>query len=222
MIEQAIYPDWIPDSVQASAEYWARHWPDGSKKREALGRLITDPRMKHVWGELTKRHRQNGRLFHRVRPEEFANCGPEEAHGEALARLVHLVARAAGDEVATSSLPEVREGRENKRLELQTFQEVAEIHVNVASAKSVAAFMALLEEELRDARDDADPLVIERDRKSDRVASGVQIVIAAHMEEVFGKRLDGLSAVLAAVALGKPKLNPRVSRSALTRRPLRR
>src|SRR5919204_6326630 len=63
--------------------------PFTDPSRTILIRLLTDPRMRSVWAELTRKERRTGRFLHPSRLEHFAEAS--ERQDRTMGVLIHLV-----------------------------------------------------------------------------------------------------------------------------------
>jgi hypothetical protein len=227
----------VPASVARAA--WtvgqslaADGYPIKHEQWAILRRLVTDARMLRVWKELTRLKRQGGGYFHpaklrsdkpvfKRRLEEPA-LTQDEVQAEALAELFHFAYCAARDRITVSKASEVEEMKAKLLQRAQTLRDIADDLIAANPADPLDAVDALrrvaawLEAGAASLRPPDDPLTIQNER-GDRVVRGVQIVIAAHLREAFGKPLDGTAATLAAVALGQ-ETSERVTRSAFSGR----
>jgi hypothetical protein len=194
------------------------------KEREILRRLTTDPQMKSVWRELTKRNRTNGSFVYPARPRgDKPAVSPDEVQGQALSELFHLAYCSARDGRSTSTLDQAMDHRREIGVRVTTLRECAEMRRQdligapqaVADADAVDRAAEWFEAISRDIRSIDDPLSVQRQR-GDPLVNGVAATIGVWLFERFGKRFDETAATLASVALGKPA-NPRAVRSALAR-----
>jgi hypothetical protein len=222
--EPITLPDWLPWPVVMTARHIEARCSSG-EQHTILARLATDPRMRGVWTELTRRKRPGGGFFH---PAKWRLDKPpltqDEAQAEALGELFHFVFCAASDRVQVSKPDEVV-GLKAKLLErARLVREIADDLITMNSANPLVTANADALRQVAGWNEDAasmlrqpsDPLIIQNDR-GDRVVRGVQIICAAQLIETFGKRLDRTAATLAAVALDA-KTSERVTRSAFSRR----
>ena len=208
-------PDWTPPAVVTQARrIEARNLPDS--QWVILHRLATDPRMQNVWRELTRHDRQNGQFLHPAKGQE--------AQADALGRLFFFSFSAARDEIGVSKPGDDAPLREALLKRIATLREIADElttpELSGPRAHWAAAFRYFaewLEGGFLTLRPPNDPLMVKKHR-GDPVDRGVQILLGAQLEDTFGKRLDGTAATIAAVALGKTKLSPRVARSAFSGR----
>jgi hypothetical protein len=224
-------PDWTPESLKPILEELHQHPRTTGPRRVVFERLVTDDRMRTVYDEFLRRDRQTSNFFH---PPTNTPDGrsAEEAQFGAIRELLGLVVSAAGDKIAVSKYEEIEAAKlrwveDAKRLRLlaQDIELAAELGAlgiddpesraqaseDVLLARRLAKWLEHLTSAMR--RPD-DPLVVERHR-GDPIVRGVQIMISVKLEETFGKRFDGIAAILTSVALGA-ETSPRVSRSALT------
>jgi hypothetical protein len=231
-------PDWVPPNVAAKVQHIAKQRLP-TEQWAILTRLITDPRMRNVWAELTRRRRPSRDFVHPVRQPNHVPLSPDDAQEEALAELLHFALRTAADKRAAGKLSEVEQTQGALRQEAQTLRRLAdELTASVAAAPENAPNIPLinLSQYLADAaalrrvadwrealtavgRGADDPLTITNYR-GDPIKRGVQITIACFLLAQFGDRLDGTAATLAEVALDlnkKGSRGRRASRSALSK-----
>jgi hypothetical protein len=224
-------PVWLPPAVARQTRLIEARC-SLAEHRAILRRLATDARMRGVWGELTRRKRKEGGFFHPAKPRldkpvfkrrlNKPALTQEEVQAEALGELFHFAFQAACDRVPVSK-PEDGAGLKAKLLEnARILREIADDMAAITSAYPLAVADAAAlrrvagwhETGAAVLRPPSDPLTIQYDR-GDRVVRGVQIVIAAHLRETFGKPLDGTAATLVSVAFDQPT-SERVTRSAFS------
>jgi hypothetical protein len=103
-------PEWVPKPVADRARELAQRGPPSP----GLLRLATDERMKRVWRELCRRHRDGGDYLHPVRilPKELAQV--EDRQGAGMAILFSNALAVAFDErwATTSTSKEAEAARE--------------------------------------------------------------------------------------------------------------
>ncbi|MCX7314451.1 MAG: hypothetical protein NTV56_22760 [Alphaproteobacteria bacterium] len=220
--EPITLPDWLPPAVAKQARRIEAQ-SLSTDQRAILLRLATDPRMRGVWNELTRRDRRGGGYFHPAkRPIGMPALTREEAQAEALGELFHFAFCAARDRLEVSK-PEDGAHLKAKLLEnARVLQEIADdmAAINLAYPLAAADAAALRrvagwhEDGAALLRTPSDPLTIHNDRGG-RVVRGVQIIIAVWLRDAFGRPLHGTAATLAAVALDQ-KTSERVTRSAFS------
>jgi hypothetical protein len=193
------------------------------REREILYRLVADPLMDGVWCELTKRNRTSGQYYHPARQSpQKPLLTQDDAQAQALRELFNLAYCSARDERSTSTLDQAMD-RRRKMINLATIlRECAEMRRQdllgdpqaADDAAAVDRVAEWFEGISKDTRSIADPLSVQRQR-GDPTVNGVAVDIGNWLSDRFGKRLAGIAATLASVALGKPA-SPRAVRSALT------
>jgi hypothetical protein len=226
-----VLPDWVPPAVKDTATRFTAHYLNSEIELAILRRLATDPRMKQVWTELTRRDRKTGQFFHPVtRSGSLDNRTQEQTQSDEMGRLFHFAFCAARDRVTVTKPSDIEPLRDLCEQRARVLRETADdleainssdprVSADAATLRRVAAWQDQAIEAMRPL---TDPTTVKYHR-GDPVARGVQIMIAAYLKDVFGQRLDGVAAILAAVALGQEKTSPRVSRSAFSgRKPPRR
>lgn len=211
-------PDWTPAPVAAIVLRIVR---DGLPDREAdiLTRLAIDPRMKLVWQELKRRTRPDQRYVHPATPPPHAPERDEHGRqGAALAETLHFAFCAARDQMRVSKVEESERRRQEVLAEAVTFRRAA-VLLPPPDAETFVRVADQWEGLATEVRAADDPMTVANDR-GDRLARGVQIIIAGFLLERFGDRLGRTAATLAAVALGlkSNKVSERVSRSAFSGR----
>ena len=188
-----------------------------------LKRLSTDERMRAAWTELTRFDRKTGAFVHPAfKRRESSIEDQNDIQHEALGLIYLFAFRAAADHVPVTKFAEQGPLRLLAEQRARTLNEIAEdlepigpqVLAEVAALRRVAAWQEQIAEALRPQND---PLTISNDR-GDRIERGVQIVLAAQLQETFGKHLHGTAARLATVALGLDRLlKARASRSAFSK-----
>jgi hypothetical protein len=197
-------------------------YPDRVREQRAiLKRMRTDHRMKKVWALLLSRKRPSREFAYPARPcNSTGSKSADEMQFDALRELFHFVFCAARDQMTVSKLIELQQSKEHLAKTAQTLRAVAndldlaaetgQLGVASAQEKLLAAHNSLslrrvagwLDQLSTAHRRPGDPMIVERHR-GDSVVRGVQILIAVKMEELFGDRLEGTTATLTSVALGK-------------------
>ncbi|WP_148360637.1 hypothetical protein [Acidisphaera rubrifaciens] len=185
--------------------------------------------MKHVWTTLRSRDRKTGSFRYPARLPASAPClAPEAAQDDALARTLYFVYRSATDQRRVSKADDLAPLIAARLAKAQALRDVAAelrsavrlrpdlaIPQHSADAEALERVAAWHDRQTATIRGPADPLTITNDR-GDPVVRAVQADIAGQLYDLFGDRLDGTAATLAAVALGVTT-SPRVSRSAFSR-----
>jgi hypothetical protein len=224
--EPMALPDWMPPAVQSAACWFALHCLNNQHELAILRRLSIDPRMERVWTELTRRDRKTGEFFHPVRRSgSLVNRTQDQAQHDEMARLFHFAFRATRDRMAVTKPSDIAPPLDLYAQRARVLRDIADdldainsadprVSADAATLRRVAAWQ---DQAIAAMRPPTDPMTI-KNHRGDPVARGVQILIAAHLEDVFTKRLDGTAATLAAVALGLELTSPRVSRSAFSGR----
>jgi hypothetical protein len=202
------------------------------EQRAILVRMTTDDRMKNVWALLRSRKRPSRNFVYPARPRDGTGSkSADERQFDALRKLFCDVFSAARDQMKVSRLIEIQQSKENlaknaKMLraiahDLDLAAETGQFGVVSTQDKLLAAINSIslrcvanwLDHLPTAHRRPGDPMIVDRHR-GDSVVRGVQISIAKKMEELFGVRLDGTTATLTSVALGK-KATAKTTRSAL-------
>lgn len=219
-------PAWMPIDVAWIVTRLAAQ-PLPSDQADTLIRLATDPRMRNVWKELTRRDRSSGGYVHPARPPAHSPVrGPDQAQATALAETLHFAFAAVRDQVRVTKAEEIGMKRSELLREAAGLRALArELRSSVyfydaqqrADADGLCRVAQWREEQAAAARPPHDPMVVQNHR-GDPVVRGVQVMIAAFLLDRFGDRLDGTAATLAAVGLGLNRLSERVSRSAFSGR----
>lgn len=198
-----------------------------SEQREILARLSGDPRMVSVWRELRR---------HNVQPSSA--WSPSEtvpdAISVAMAETLHFAFKVAQDRRTATKLAEVQRAKAEVLADAAALRRIAaEIDKSVqqapayvnrlvlpqftADAEALRRIAAWKDSLAADFRGEDDPLTITNDR-GDPTERGVQSSMAAFFRDRFGSRLDGIAAIVTAVALDLSKTpSARTSRSAFSR-----
>jgi hypothetical protein len=222
-LEPMSLPDWMPPAVQSVAR-WMLPCLSNQHELAILRRLAIDPRMEGVWRELTRRDRNTGEFLHTVRRSDpLLNCTHDQVHQDAMARTFHLAFCAAKDRMAVTKPSDAAPLRDLCEQRARVLRDVADDLDAINSADPHVSAAAATLRQVADWQDDGikilrsptDPMMV-KNHRGDPVARGVQIIIAAHFEELFGEHLNGTAATLAAVALGHNRTSPRISRSAFS------
>jgi hypothetical protein len=101
--EPMVLPDWVPPAVKDTATRFTAHYLNSEIELAILRRLATDPRMKQVWTELTRRDRKTGQFFHPVtRSGSLDNRTQEQTQSDEMGRLFHFAFCAARDRVTVT------------------------------------------------------------------------------------------------------------------------
>jgi hypothetical protein len=227
-------PGWLPLAVAVEVRLIEQ---DGLNNYSAaiLARLAADLRMRDVWKLLDRRDRAGGKYMHPAKsPAHAPRRPPDEAQASAMAETLHFAFCAARDRRTASKLDDVRRTKASIIADADALRRIAEevdmsvqqapvyfpqsdlpqYSADAAALRRIAAWKDAVAAEIRGTND---PLTITNDR-GDPLERGVQITIAAFLQDRFGDRLDGVSATLTAVALGMAKVpSPQVSRSGFSR-----
>jgi hypothetical protein len=169
--------------------------------RTILTRLLTDPRMRSVWAELTRKERRTGRFLHPSRLERFAEAS--ERQDRAMGALIFSVlwpyghgwrptARLRRD--VDKDRAEAREMARKLR-ELAAREGAVERPYTLVRAKKLEDAAEALDDIARDRFD-----VVDRDRGS-LEARGLAKWIAGRCEMLFGSPLPSVIATMTSVAL---------------------
>jgi hypothetical protein len=158
----------------------------------------------------------------------------DERQFDAMRQLFRSVFIAARDRTKVSRLIEIQQSKADLAKNVKTLRAVAhdldlaaetgQLGVTTARDKQLAAIDSAslrrvsgwLDHLSTAHRRPGDPMIVDRHR-GDSVVRGVQISIAKEIEELFGVRLDGTTATLTSVALGK-EANAKTTRSAFKKR----
>ncbi len=139
-----------------------------------------------------------------------------------MAETLHFALLAASDGVPVTKPEEIAAKKAELLREAETLRQDAAAAaagafgpVGAADAGALDRAAARKEAQAASGRPPTDPLMVKNDR-GDPVTRGVQIIIAAFLEDRFGDRLYGTAAALTGVALGLPTPSARVSQSAFS------
>ncbi|OZB21970.1 MAG: hypothetical protein B7X49_17400 [Acidiphilium sp. 34-64-41] len=182
-------------------------------------RLISDERMSAVWKTLQARKRPVRQyLYPAIQPPHAPPTDAEGRQAAALAETFLFALTAARDGVRVSK-PDESERRRQEILQQATIFSDSAKFLPPQDAETFARATAQWTAAANNIRGADDPLTVSNDR-GDRLARGVQIIIAVFLLDRFGNRLDGTAATLTAVALGlkSSEVSVRVSRSAFSGR----
>jgi hypothetical protein len=195
-------PTWVPTAVAGLArEPSAPPFPD-DPSRTILIRLLTDPRMRSVWAELTRKERRTGRFLHPSRLERFAEAS--ERQDRAMGALISLVLWPYGHGVR----PTARLRRDVDKDRAQAWEMARKLRELAAREGAVERPKMLVRaKKLEDAAEALDEIasdrpfaVVDRDRGS-LEARGLAIWIAHSCEMLFGSPLPSVIATMTSVAL---------------------
>jgi hypothetical protein len=218
-----VLPDWLPPSVADRARK-IEITAHTDEQLAILARMATDGRMRSVWRELTRRERKTGAFFHPAKARPDLNfTSPDQIQAQALDELFFFVFSAARDRMSTSTPDQVEAVRRGTMVRVKILRECASFLRQkcvdqpqaIADAEAVDRVANWFQGLATGVRSSSDPLTVRRER-GDPIVRGVSAIIGVWLSERFGKRLDGIAAKLASVALGKPA-KARAVRSALRR-----
>ena len=225
-----------PDPIKLILKGIDRHPRTFGPHRAAFEKLMNDRRMQEVYGQFLRRDRQTGEFYYRPQNPKAGHT-PEEAQVTAIREILQLSISAAADKIAVSKYEQIEAAKqrwldEAKRLRLlandvELAAELGLLGVDDPASVALASehievarrFANWLEHLTSGLRRSDDPLVVAR-ISGDPVVRGVQTMIAVKLKEQFGRRCDGIAAILTSVVLGA-ETTPRVSRAALTRKKTR-
>jgi hypothetical protein len=200
------------------------------EQRQILERMTTDERMPKVWTALTSRKRPSREFVYPVIRDNDGTTSKDDTQSETLRELFYFVFCAARDKITVSLPSQIEESKERLLRTVTTMRSVAQdldlaiitgqLGVVDENDKILARWHS---DSLRQVgnwldhlagahRPLDDVLVVER-QSGDPVARGVQILIAAKLNELFGSVLHGIAATLSSVALGK-KTSVKTTRAA--------
>lgn len=215
---------WMPQRVRKGVDrYEAEGLPVEGEGVCVATRFKSDPRLKKVYSQLKQKNRQTkGYRWHNLHADP--SMDPGEALDDVLAWVVYLACRVVRDDRKTNKGAEARTKKAEMLDEAAVMRKVADDLVarnptdRIAHERALAVYSVSFwwEAGADSLASPDDPLTIERDH-GDNLQRSVQIHTAATFEHYLGHRMDGLAALIAAIALGKPELDGSVSRSALTR-----
>jgi hypothetical protein len=191
---QLVLPGWVPDRVAAKGiELFRRETASGNSNTSAiLQRLLTDPRMRQVWAELSKRRRRNHRstdtLLYPARPPNSVTLSPMADDVQAIALLelfmhAFLALRLLGE-------PEIC----NAGLATQ----LKEIAIFLSQDKSQDKRKAPAVKALRKAASAYDT----PKRESDQARALAQY-LAEFLQERFGNAMHGITSIIVSVLLNR-------------------
>jgi hypothetical protein len=215
---------WMPPGVRKGIDrYEAEGLPMAGESVSVATRYKTDPRLEKVYRQLKQKNRQTGGYRWRNRHAD-PSVDPGEALDDVLGWALYLACRVVRDDRKTNKGAEAAAKRAEMLDEVAVMRKVADDLVARNSSDPMAykrASTVYLVSFWWEAGADClagpdDPLTIERDH-GDNLQRSVQIHVADTFEHYLGHRMDGLAAIIAGVAIGKPELDASVSRSALTR-----
>jgi len=204
-------PEWVPCAVVHEAKKLAAGADLAG--RTVLRSLLTDPRMRNVWVELTKYERENHKRTERYyySPSVPSLLDPLANKARSLKTLAAELRMRNPTDCSAADLEKISASLEAAALEpdrpavrataLAYFFSQA-YHFAIWQPKTITRSEIARADALVDADD---PLVIERLR-SDRIAQGYARTMAETARELWGPQLHGLIAVIANVALGRNDL----------------
>jgi hypothetical protein len=173
--------------------------------RTILTRMLTDPRMRSVWAELTRKERRTGRFLHPSRLERFAEAS--ERQDRAMGVLPCLVLWPFEHGV----LPTARLRRHVDKDRAELRETARKLREWAARESAVERYSMLVRaKKLEDAAEALDEMVteaegrcfavVDRDRGS-LEARGLAMWIADSCEMLFGSPLPSVIATMTSVAL---------------------
>jgi hypothetical protein len=188
-----------------------KHPDFAEEQRQILERMMTDKRMMpKVWSVLSNRKRPSREFaYPAIRREGTENLTNDEAQSEAFRELFHYAFLAARDKLMVSTLTDIEEHKEflvktaatmrsiAQDLDLATITGqlgvISDLDRLCAAHNSVALGMVAnwLDSQARAHPRSDDLLVVER-RTGDSIVRGVQILIAAKLEKLFGSPMHGI------------------------------
>jgi hypothetical protein len=206
-------PAWVPTAFADFAREVLAPTPQGplracppplaNPSRTILIRLLTDPRMRSVWAELTRKERRTGRFLHPSRLEErFAEAS--ERQERAIGALIFLVLWPYQHGVR----PTARLHRDVEKDRAEAREMASKLREWAAREGAVERLYTLVRaKKLEDAAEALDDLasdrpsaVVDRDRGS-LEARGLAKWIAGRCEMLFGSPLPSVIATMTSVAL---------------------
>jgi len=210
-------PAWVPTTVAECAQFLRPQKILIKKRlltvprltdpsRTILTRLLTDPRMRSVWAELTRKERRTGRFLHPSRLERYAEAS--ERQDRAMAALISSVLWPFGHGVRPTARlrrdvdKDRAEAREmaRKLRELAAREGAVERYYTLVRAKKLEDAAKALDDIASDALGGSFA-VVDRDRGS-LEARGLAIWIAHSCEMLFfGSPLPSVIATMTSVAL---------------------
>jgi hypothetical protein len=208
-------PTWVPTAVADCARDVLAPTSQGRRRacppplanpsRTILIRLLTDPRMRSVWAELTRKERRTGRFLHPSRLERFAEASERQDRalsvlpGLVLWPFMHGVRPAAG--LRRNVDKDRGEAREvaRKLREWAAREGAVERYGWLVRAKKLEDAAEALDKMAAEAEARCFA-VVDRDRGS-LEARGLAMWIADSCEMLFGSPLPSVIATMTSVAL---------------------
>jgi hypothetical protein len=208
-------PTWVPTAVADFARNVLAPTPQGplracppplaNPSRTILIRLLTDPRMRSVWAELTRKERRTGRFLHPSRLERFAEAS--ERQDRTIGVLPCLVLWPFMHGV----LPTARVRRDVDKHRAEAREMACRLREWAAREGAVERYGCLVRaKKLEDAAAVLDEIaaggearcfaVVDRDRGS-LEARGLAMWIADSCEMLFGSPLPSVIATMTSVAM---------------------
>ena len=229
--EPMVLPKWLPPSVEKEIrQIEERNLP--VEQFSIVRRLATDGRMRKVWNELLRRNRTNGNYVNAAKRSREPSLAQDEVQAKALREIFHFAFCAARDKRSVSKFEDVAREKDKliqKALILRELAEMVEVssftseraipdsvsrQLAIADAAALLRVASWLEHVAAAFRQPDDPLMVMYHR-GDPVVRGVQIEIAAQMQQTFGKVLHGTAATITSVALAK-ETTEKVTRTAFS------
>jgi hypothetical protein len=193
-------PDWVPAMI--AKEVRRGRWPECP----VLVSLVSDPRMKGVWAELTRKKRRTGEYLHRSRATLNGRTDPAFCQSWALVLLFGLVDTLGADPPKTM-LRREWEARQIERDAMagKLFNEAVELFYFEQLGESEPGQYKILTDCAHilwrlSSQPPIGEIVIERDR-GERDVQAVAVTIARACSGLFGSPLHSVTAILTAVAL---------------------
>ena len=202
-------PTWVPPSVAVLAREPSLPPFPNDQSRTLLTRLLTDPRMRSVWKELTRKDRRTGRFLHPARLVDLLS-GITEA-SERQDRAMQLLVPLALGPFMTGVQPAARLRRDVDKDRAEAREMARRLREWAAREGAVAGYRwRVRAKKLKKAAEAFDEIVTEVearciavvDRDRGRLeARGLAMLIAENCERLFGSVLPAVTATMTSVAL---------------------
>jgi hypothetical protein len=202
-------PEWVPPCIKRYAREYYADFRQPPEFNAILVRLTTDPRMRGVWGHLTRRQRLDGRFFQPTRMKCGWTSDPDKVQAFALLQLFLGVLELAVRRPRVLLRREVEEVKKKYRAlaseawatanMLAYLEEIGEADFGQAKVLSEAGGVYYR----LSCKDLPGDIVVERDRHN-RETRAVATGIAGTCVMLFDEALYKVTAALTAVALDRP------------------
>jgi hypothetical protein len=201
-------PSWVPEPV---AEVAREAYAAGDESaRKTISRLACDERMRHVWHELSRRHR-DGTFIHPPGLRSTANANERQAH------FMRMVLRDAVRPGRTASRRQAERDRSRMlemarqlRSDAMMVRDPEIVRRLMAAAETYEQFAKNITSNMQSGRSWPIPMVLDRAR-GDPAERWLVCAVASQCQLTFLSPLYGVTAIIVSVILGR-EITPRAVR----------